>query len=193
MNPSNIGITGTLLAFPWVGIAPPYHFTENLDLVGNLALVTLIVTLGTMINARFTQRIPLIVAWVGGFVVQAAVRSQVLDVSFLAALAPMTGIAFLLFTFYMVTDPATAPSSFRSQVAFGLGMAAAYGVFVSSHLVFGFFFGLSAVCIVRGSYLALAASSIPALAPLGGDATRVIRTQTTALPHLVQSRSGTKK
>src|SRR5256884_5702925 len=29
-NPSNLGITVTLLAFPSVGIAPPYHFTENL-------------------------------------------------------------------------------------------------------------------------------------------------------------------
>ncbi|NES68702.1 MAG: enediyne biosynthesis protein UnbU, partial [Okeania sp. SIO2D1] len=29
-NPSNFGITITLLLFPWVGIAPPYQFTENL-------------------------------------------------------------------------------------------------------------------------------------------------------------------
>ena len=29
MNPSNFGITVTLLAFSWVNIAPPYHFTEN--------------------------------------------------------------------------------------------------------------------------------------------------------------------
>src|SRR5262245_26818604 len=28
-NPSNFGITVTLLVFPWVGIAPPYMFTEN--------------------------------------------------------------------------------------------------------------------------------------------------------------------
>src|SRR4051794_3775802 len=29
-NPSNLGITATLLAFPWVGIGQPYMFTENL-------------------------------------------------------------------------------------------------------------------------------------------------------------------
>ena len=29
LNPSNFGISVTLLAFPWVGIAPPYMFTEN--------------------------------------------------------------------------------------------------------------------------------------------------------------------
>ena len=31
MNPSNFGIAIVLLLFPWVAIAPPYHFTENLS------------------------------------------------------------------------------------------------------------------------------------------------------------------
>src|SRR5580698_2351182 len=34
LNPSNFGITVTLLLFPWVGIAPPYQFTENLPAAG---------------------------------------------------------------------------------------------------------------------------------------------------------------
>ena len=29
-NPSNLGIVATLLLFPSIGVAPPYHFTENL-------------------------------------------------------------------------------------------------------------------------------------------------------------------
>src|SRR5262249_35651148 len=29
-NPSNLGITATLLAFSWVSVAPPYQFTENM-------------------------------------------------------------------------------------------------------------------------------------------------------------------
>jgi len=32
-NPSNFGITITLLLFPWVGIAPPYHFTDRKSVV----------------------------------------------------------------------------------------------------------------------------------------------------------------
>jgi len=31
LNPSNLGIAVTLLAFPWVGISPPYQFTENIS------------------------------------------------------------------------------------------------------------------------------------------------------------------
>jgi hypothetical protein len=62
----------------------------------------------------------------------------------------MTGVAFVLFTFYMITDPATSPGKRSSQVAFGLAVAAAYGVLVALHAVFGLFFGLTIVCILRG-------------------------------------------
>jgi hypothetical protein len=149
-NPSNFGITLTLLLFPWVGIAPPYHFTENLHGVGDWILPALIIVSGSFLNARFTHRIPLILAWLGAFVLQALVRSAVFDTPLAAALMPMTGVAFILFTFYMVTDPATSPNAPRAQVAFGLAVAASYGALVSAHVVFGLFFGLSIVCLLRG-------------------------------------------
>src|SRR6185437_6910848 len=30
LNPSNTGIAATVFLFPWVAVAPPYHFTEDL-------------------------------------------------------------------------------------------------------------------------------------------------------------------
>ena len=113
LNPSNFGITVTLLAFSWVSVAPPYQFTENMTGVGDWILPAVIVCTGTFLNARFTHRLPLIAAWLGGFVAQAALRSLFLDTPFDAALMPMTGVAFILYTFYMVTDPATTPSGRR--------------------------------------------------------------------------------
>jgi hypothetical protein len=62
----------------------------------------------------------------------------------------MGGLAFVLYTFYMVTDPATTPTSVRGQVAFGLSVAAVYGMLVGVHIVFGLFFALTIVCAVRG-------------------------------------------
>ena len=152
-NPSNFGITITLLLFPWVGIAPPYQFTEHLGAAGDWILPGIIVVSGSFLNAIFTRRIPLIATWLSAFVIQAALRSLILDTPFLAALAPMTGMAFILFTFYMVTDPATSPSSYRNQVLFGAGVACAYGLLVTLHVVFGLFFGLTIVCLVRGAGL----------------------------------------
>src|SRR4029079_6102377 len=58
-NPSNFGITAALLLFPWVGIAPPYHFTENTSGIWDWILPGIIVVSGTFINFRFTHRLPL--------------------------------------------------------------------------------------------------------------------------------------
>ncbi|HBL25339.1 MAG TPA: enediyne biosynthesis protein UnbU, partial [Acidobacteria bacterium] len=149
-NPSNLGITLTLLAFPWVGIAQPYMFTEKLTGVGDWILPGIIVCTGSFLNAKLTKRVPLILGWLGAFVLQAVVRHFLFGNLLLASLNPMTGVAFLLFTFYMVTDPATTPSSVRGQVAFGASVAAAYGVLMASHVVFGLFFALTSVCILRG-------------------------------------------
>jgi Na+-translocating ferredoxin:NAD+ oxidoreductase RnfD subunit len=149
-NPSNFGITATLLLFPWVGIAPPYHFSENLTGVGDWILPGFIILSGSFLNARFTHKLPLIAAWLGGFAAQALVRHLVIGSSLTGALLPMTGVAFILYTFYMVTDPATTPSSTRSQVVFGAGVAAVYGLLMVAHVVFGLFFALTIVCAVRG-------------------------------------------
>jgi enediyne biosynthesis protein E5 len=78
-NPSNLGITVTLLCFPWVGIAPPYQFTAGLDRVGDWLLPATIVCTGTLLNARFTGRLPLVGAWIAAFVAQAAIRHFVWD------------------------------------------------------------------------------------------------------------------
>jgi hypothetical protein len=157
MNPSNFGITATLLLFPWVGIAPPYQFTEGLTGAGDWALPALIVASGSFLNTRFTHRGPLILAWLGGFALQAGLRALLLGHAPLAALAPMTGVAFVLYSFYMATDPATTPEAPRAQVAFGLALAAAYGLLVVAHVVFGLFFALTAVCAARGVLLHAAA------------------------------------
>ncbi|MGA7729718.1 MAG: RnfABCDGE type electron transport complex subunit D [Chloroflexia bacterium] len=149
-NPSNLGITATLLAFPWVGIAPPYMFTENLDGVGDWILPAIIVISGSFINYRFTRKLPLIAAWVLGFIAQGVIRSLLFGTTVNPPLVMMTGLAFVLYTFYMVTDPATTPSSVQGQVGFGLGVAAVYGLLVSVHIVFGLFFALSIVCAIRG-------------------------------------------
>ena len=91
-----------------------------------------------------------VLGWVGGFFVQAVVRHYVTGAPLTAALLPMTGVAFVLFTFYMVTDPATTPLMPRAQFVFGASVALVYGLLVSLHVVFGFFFALATVSLVRG-------------------------------------------
>jgi Na+-translocating ferredoxin:NAD+ oxidoreductase RnfD subunit len=149
-NPSNFGITVTLLAFPWVGIAPPYMFTENSSGIFDWMLPAVIVISGSFINYRFTHRMPLVVAWLSGFIAQGVLRGLVFGTPIGAPLVMMTSLPFVLYTFYMVTDPATTPGTTRAQIAFGAGVAAVYGLLTSIHIVFGLFFSLTVVCLVRG-------------------------------------------
>ncbi|NEO37672.1 MAG: enediyne biosynthesis protein UnbU [Moorea sp. SIOASIH] len=170
LNPSNFGITLTLLLFPWVGIAPPYQFTENLLGWSDWLLPGLIICSGTFLNARFTGKLPLILSWVGGFIIQACLRSWMFDTPLLAPLMPMTGVAFVLFTFYMISDPGTTPIKPLNQIIFGGCVAATYGLLMLNHIVFGFFFALTLVCGARGlvllrESLAQPASSTRVLVP----------------------------
>jgi hypothetical protein len=47
-------------------------------------------------------------------VAQALLRHWLFGARLESALLPMTGAAFILYTFYMVTDPATTPSDTRA-------------------------------------------------------------------------------
>ncbi|MBL8858688.1 MAG: enediyne biosynthesis protein UnbU [Planctomycetes bacterium] len=155
-NPSNFGIACTLLCFHWVGIAPPYMFTENLETTGDVVFPCVIIVLGTFLNARFTKRLPLIAAWVSVFALQGVVRHLTLDQPLVSTFMPMSGIAFLLFTFYMVTDPPTTPSTVRGQILFGASVALAYGALMVMHVVFGLFFALALTSTARAAWLWLA-------------------------------------
>ena len=108
MNPSNFGIATTLLVFgAWVSISPPYMFTEWANTYFKMMIPMVILVSGTVINALLTKRIPLIVGWMGG--VRDPGLRQALDlwgVQLNTALCVMTGVAFVLFTNYMITDPA---------------------------------------------------------------------------------------
>lgn len=172
-NPSNFGVALTLVLFPQVGFAPPYHFTENTAAIGDWAIPGVVLLSGIFIHAVATGRLPLIFAWVGGFVLQGVFRAWLSGTPLYVPLMPMTSAAFIVFTLYMVPDPATTPILPRRQVLFGFSVAMVYGVIQMLHLVFGLFFALLFVCAVRGVFLHLGAylekrRGIPAAEPVLG-------------------------
>jgi hypothetical protein len=156
-NPSNFGISMTLLLFPWVGLAMPWQFTSGLGDVGAWVLPALILCVGGFINGQYTKRLPLIGAFLVGFVFQALARSFAFRIPLWPLLAPATGAAAVIYTFFMLPDPATTPQRPREQIAFGAAVAAVYLVLVCFHIVFGLFFALTIVCAARGLWLYAAA------------------------------------
>jgi hypothetical protein len=151
MNPSNLGISVTLLALgSWVSIAPPYQFTEWANTYFKLMVPMVILTSGTVLNAMLTKKIPLIVGWMGAFVIQAFVRHWIFGVQLNTALEVMTGVAFVLFTNYMITDPGTTPTKPRAQFMFGSAIAFFYAVLMGFNVVYTLFFATMIVCALRG-------------------------------------------
>jgi hypothetical protein len=155
-NPSNFGVGATLLLFPEVGFAPPYHFTENISGLWDWAVPLIVLTTGIIVHGLFTGRLPLVGAWIAAFVVQALVRAKMFGVPLFVPLMPMTSAAFIVFTLYMIPDPATTPLKPMRQVLFGVSVALLYAISQVMHLVFGLFFALLAVCALRGILLFIA-------------------------------------
>jgi enediyne biosynthesis protein E5 len=151
MNPSNLGISVCLLLFArWISIAPPYMFSEWASSYFRLFIPIVILTSGTVLNAMLTKRVALIVGWMGGFFIQAFVRHWLWGVQLNTALSVMTGIAFILFTNYMITDPGTTPTRPRAQFIFGSSVAFVYAVMMQLNIVYTLFFATSVVCAFRG-------------------------------------------
>lgn len=150
LNPSNFGIAVTLLLMPTVGFVPPYQFLNNVDQPFDVLIPLGVLMAGTMLNAGLTKRMPLILAWVGGYVVQAIVRALFFGDNIWAPLGMMTGVAFVLFTNYMITDPATTPMRPSRQVVFGLTAATVYGILIVAQVSYAIFFCLIITCALRG-------------------------------------------
>ena len=163
-NPSNFGVALTLVLFPQVGFAPPYHFTENITGVWDWILPGIVLVSGIIIHGAFTGRLPLVAAWVIGFALQGQFRAYLSGTPHLVPFMPMTSAAFILFTLYMVPDPATTPLKPLRQAVFGFAVAMVYGIIQLLHLVFGLFFALVIVCAIRGLslYIGYALGKLPA-------------------------------
>jgi Na+-translocating ferredoxin:NAD+ oxidoreductase RnfD subunit len=157
-NPSNIAVVVTLVLFnEVVGLTPPYQFTENVSGLWDWGVPIFVLVSGIVLHALFTGRLPLVAAWIAGFLLQGQIRAWAFDIPPLVPILPMTSAAFIIFTLYMIPDPATTPLERGRQIAFGLAVAAVYGLLQALHVVYGLFFALVLVCGARGALLYLLA------------------------------------
>ena len=117
-NPSNFGISAMLLLAP----AAVASLTQQW---GNSfwPMVT-VWTLGSVILWRL-KRFHICAAYVGAFVVFAALRSLLPGHPFLSEVAPITGPVYQLFIFFMITDPKSTVHGVRPQMAVAVAVAGA--------------------------------------------------------------------
>ena len=152
MNPSNFAIAVILLTYQWTGMLP-WMYTTDLHGAWDWVVPAVIVMLGVRLNIMFTGRIPTILSWLSSFFIFAAIRSWIFGYPYAGQLVVLTGIPMVLFTLYMITDPQTSPSSRRSQICFGAGIALAYSVLLALHVQYTMFYSVTAICTIRGLWL----------------------------------------
>lgn len=139
-------------------VAPPYHFTENLTGMWHWALPGIVLLTGIIVHGVFTGRLVLVLTWLIAFIIQGQLRSWYFGTSWIVPLTPMTSAAFMVFTLYMIPDPATTPVKPLRQVLFGIAIAAVYGTLLVMHVVYGLFIALAIVCALRGVSLHVSAA-----------------------------------
>lgn len=110
-NPSNFGVSALLFLAPWA-------FTGlSLQWGSNFAPMLIIWCLGLIITWR-VGRVHMSVTYALSFVFFAYVRHLINGQPFSTEVAPITGPMYMLFTFFMVTDPKTTVKPRWAQYIF---------------------------------------------------------------------------
>ena len=113
-NPSLFGIVASLLfAEQMISISPAYQWG------GLPALAVFIVTASVLLFVLRIQRTTLVIAFLGFYSLALLLRAWLTQHHMPAEtiiLGTLTAPSFYLFTFFMITDPATSPDSRKGQV-----------------------------------------------------------------------------
>jgi hypothetical protein len=150
-NPSLFGVATTLLfAGQLITAAPAYQWG------GTLAISAFIVTLAL---AGFVLRIGrgwLIASFLVTYVLQTALRAWLMRAHLppeMLFLGTLSAPPFFLFTFFMITDPRTSPSTRGAQIAVGVSIALVDLVLHRFESVFTFFYAAFIVATARFLWL----------------------------------------
>lgn len=120
-NPAQIAVTLSLIFTPnLISVAPAYQWN------GVAAMGSFIAMFGVFLLLPRINRHWLVITFLTTFTVQTYLRAMIMkhhlpfETLFLGTL---TSPAFLLFTFFMITDPATSPPTKRGQIIVGFFIA----------------------------------------------------------------------
>jgi len=119
-NPTLFGlVAGGMLSGGLISPAPAYQWH------GSMALVFVMVAAGCMIFVFRIKRTVLITSFLGFYMLQMLARAYIMRHHVppeAIIFGTLSSPPFFLFTFYMLTDPATSPKGWKAQLALALGL-----------------------------------------------------------------------
>lgn len=151
-NPSMFGISmSLLLSRELITAAPAYQWAG-----GSFTLSVFIGTAALMLFIFRVGKTPLIVSFLFFYALQTAIRAYVMrhhlpwQTLFLGTLESPP---FFLFTFYMLTDPATSPKGWKGQVALAFVITLVDGYLHFKESVYTFFYAALMVGTARFTFM----------------------------------------
>lgn len=147
-NPAMFGVAVSLLVSrEWITAAPAYQWAG-----GDVTISLFLATAAVMLFVFRVGKGPLVVSFLVFYALQTAVRAWVMrhhlpwQTLFFGTLESPP---FYLFTFYMITDPATSPRTPRGQVVLALVLVILDGVLHFKESVYTLFYAALMVGAVR--------------------------------------------
>lgn len=140
-NPANFGATLVLLAAPGAVNGIPHLF-------GGVLLPSIIFFILGMTMVLYARQHVISLSWMAGFVVFGVIRAWLKNANTLVVLSPLIGPDLLLFTFHMISDPATTPRKPRYQIFFAFAVAALDAVMRYYEIPNSQFYSLFGICAV---------------------------------------------
>jgi Na+-translocating ferredoxin:NAD+ oxidoreductase RnfD subunit len=154
-NPSLFGIVFALVfGDGWISIAPAYQWTGSAETAWLMSIT--ILTAGIMIFAYPGSRKYLALSFLGFFALQLLIRSYIIRFHLPAEalfIGTITSPSFFLFSFFMITDPATSPPGKRMQIITGFALAVLDLAWHLKYSLFTFFYAAFTWATLRFLYL----------------------------------------
>ena len=150
-NPSMFGIVVCILFFnKYISIAPAYQWYGGTH--GTIAMAAFIITGALVLFLGRVNRGWLVASFLFFYCLQTLLRAYILRFVLPPStlfVGSLTSPAFYLFSFYMITDPATSPPDRKQQIIVGFFLAGLDLFFHTKASLFTFFFAGITVATVR--------------------------------------------
>ncbi|MBX7087392.1 MAG: FG-GAP-like repeat-containing protein [Leptospirales bacterium] len=150
-NPSLFAIVFSLIfADGWISIAPAYQWTGSAETAWLMSIT--ILTAGVTIFGYRGSRKWLALSFLTFFAIQLLIRSYIIRYHLPASalfIGTITSPSFYLFTFFMITDPATSPPDKRTQILVGFFLAIFDLAYHLKFSLFTFFYAAFTLATIR--------------------------------------------
>ncbi|MBU7316733.1 RnfABCDGE type electron transport complex subunit D [Paenibacillus oleatilyticus] len=140
-NPNNVAMVIMLFMLPEFAVSTPKQWTNGLPVMAAILALGIVV-------CYIANRLDSVLTFLGSFTLFALIRHFYFGAPLYAALGPLLGASLQLFSFFMITDPKSSPTTCKGRMLFAFSVAALDAVFRINRIPNPQFYALFVVCLL---------------------------------------------